>query len=85
MIIKIEADIPDRWAPYFCAMLRDMEFYGKVGSSRLLTFFSDGDGDYRPKFEFDVADEIVLFDRPDVETRTVDPHFGEGDWFYDAG
>jgi len=84
MIIDIRADIPDRWAPYFLKMLKDMEFLGKIGSSRLLTFFSDGDGDYHPKFEI-VSPEIDVARPADVETREVNPRFGEGDLFFDAG
>lgn len=39
-----------RWAAQFIGMLRKMERLGGVGASRTLQFFSDGDGDYRPKF-----------------------------------
>lgn len=39
-----------RWAAQFLGMLKRMEILGTVGASRPVTFFSDGDGDYRPKF-----------------------------------
>lgn len=40
-----------RWASQFLGMLKRMQRLGGVGASRPITFFSDGDGDYRPKFE----------------------------------
>ena len=30
-----------------------MEYLGGIGSSRRVTLYSDGDGDFRPKFEWD--------------------------------
>jgi len=53
MKFSIEVDMPDRWVPQFLGMLAYMHRLGGVGSSRLLTFYSDGDGDFRPKFEWD--------------------------------
>ena len=52
--IKITAQIQERWIPEFLAMLKAMETLGKVGSSRTITFYSDGDGDFRPKFDWDI-------------------------------
>ena len=49
--IKVTMEI--RWIPVFLAFLKRMQSLGNVGSSRKLTFFSDGDGDFHPKFEFD--------------------------------
>jgi hypothetical protein len=53
MKFSIEVDMPERWVPQFLGMLAYMQCLGGVGSSRLLTFYSDGDGDFRPKFEWD--------------------------------
>ena len=39
-----------RWVPYFLGMLKKMQWLGGVGSSREVTFFSDGDGGFRPTF-----------------------------------
>lgn len=42
-----------RWVPHFLGLLKVMQRLGGFGSSRWVHFFSDGDGDYRPTFEFD--------------------------------
>lgn len=40
----------DRWVPHFLAMLKYMQRLGGIGSSRLVSFMADGDGDFNPKF-----------------------------------
>jgi hypothetical protein len=42
-----------RWVPHFIGMLKLMQNLGGLGGSRMIQFYSDGDGDYRPKFEFE--------------------------------
>ncbi len=64
-----------RWAEQFLGMLKHMQRLGSMGSSREIAFFSDGDGDYRPKFEY-VAPLHA------AEPRVVKPN---GDVFFDAG
>ena len=39
-----------RWAEQFLGMLKWFERLGGVGASREVTFFADGDGDFRPVF-----------------------------------
>ena len=34
-------------------MLKHMELCGNIGHSSVVAFYADGDGDFRPKFEFD--------------------------------
>ena len=42
-----------RWKKTFVGMLKTMEYLGgDGGSSRDLIFFADGNGDFRPEFEF---------------------------------
>ena len=48
----IECEMEERWKDYFLSFLKTMEFYGQAGHSELLGFYVDGDGDFRPKFEF---------------------------------
>jgi hypothetical protein len=56
-------------------MLKIMENFGKVGKSRKITFYADGDGDFSPTFMW-----------PVVLSSTVTPKTDEnGDVFYDAG
>lgn len=46
----VECEIPERWINEFCAMLKTMELYGTLGHSQIVGIYSDGDGDFRPKF-----------------------------------
>ena len=47
---SINVEMEERWIPHFMSFLKHMEFLGNVGSTRYVTFVSDGDGDFRPKF-----------------------------------
>jgi len=49
---NIHVKMKSRWVPHFLAMLKDMERLGGIGSSRIVSFMSDGDGDFRPRFVF---------------------------------
>jgi len=49
----IECEMRTRWVPHFLAMLKYMQRLGGLGSSRLVSFYADGDGDFRPKFKWD--------------------------------
>lgn len=53
MKFTIECEMKDRWVPHFLSMLRYMQQLGSMGSSRFVQIYSDGDGDFRPKFEWD--------------------------------
>ena len=56
-------------------MLKYMEQLGGLGGSRKVSFYSDGDGDFRPKFKW--SDHLPSDAKP-VEDK-------DGDRFYDAG
>lgn len=49
----IKCRMRTRWVPHFLAMLKYMQQLGGMGGSRMVRFYSDGDGDFRPKFEWD--------------------------------
>ena len=49
----VECTMEERWIPEFYMFLAKMQTNGEMGHSELLGFYSDGDGDFRPKFEFD--------------------------------
>lgn len=51
----IECEMEERWIPHFLGMLERMRYLGSIGSSRRVTLFSDGDGDFHPKFNWDVT------------------------------
>lgn len=47
----IKCKMPMRWVPYFAQFLYRLERNGNHGHSEIVGFMSDGDGDFRPKFE----------------------------------
>jgi hypothetical protein len=71
----VECEMKERWIPHFLGMLKYMQQLGTQGRSRDVTFYSDGDGDFSPKF---VWDESL----PPVAPPTKD---SSGDRTYDAG
>lgn len=70
----VNVEMEERWIPHFMSMLKYMEFLGNVGGSKNVTLFSDGDGDFRPKFQTNVEYEKK---EPIIDN--------EGNRFYDAG
>lgn len=48
---NIEVTMNERWIDSFCSFLRWMENCGDLGHSSITGFYSDGDGDFRPKFK----------------------------------
>jgi hypothetical protein len=46
----IECEISERWVNDFCAMLKQMQYFGEQGHSGVVGIYSDGDGDFRPSF-----------------------------------
>jgi hypothetical protein len=57
---NIEVTMEERWVDYFCSFLKYMESCGNMGHSALVGFYSDGDGDFRPKFDFDIEYNKIL-------------------------
>jgi len=75
MKFSIECEMKDRWVPHFLAMLKYMQVLGNFGGSRMISFYSDGDGDFNPKFSWD---EWLPSDAEPISDR-------DGDRTYDAG
>lgn len=75
MKFVITVEMPERWIPHFRGMLEYMEELGQVGMSREVTFFADGDGDFRTKFEFP---EGLPEASPPIDEQN-------GNRYYDAG
>lgn len=48
----IECEMDERWQDYFLSFLKHMEYNGLQGHSEIVGFYSDGDGDFRPRFTF---------------------------------
>lgn len=56
---NIKVKMPERWVPHFCSFLKELETNGVVGHSAVVGIFSDGDGDFNPKFEIGTEYEPV--------------------------
>ena len=74
----IKCKMRSRWVPHFLGMLKTMERLGGLGASRVVSMYADGDGDFRPKFEWDAS--LPAFIKVD-ETK-IPPDKG---FFFDAG
>ncbi len=71
----VKCTMKSRWIPHFLSMLKYMQHCGNIGMSRKVSFYSDGDGDFRPKFIW-----------PNVLESSADPVEDEGgNRLYDAG
>ena len=53
----ISVKMSERWIPSFISMLKYMEHLGNIGSSKTVSFYSDGDGDFRPVFSVNIKYE----------------------------
>ena len=51
---KIDIEMEEEWVDVFCSMLAEMQYNGNIGRSELVALYSDGDGNFRPKFTFDI-------------------------------
>jgi hypothetical protein len=65
-----------RWARQLIGMFTHMQRLGNWGSSRYVTLYVDGDGDFRPRFTFS---EIGAEPSKPIETKP------NGDTIFDAG
>lgn len=50
----ITCTMEERWIDHFMSMLNYMQYCGHIGRSRIIGFYSDGDGDFRPEFVSDI-------------------------------
>lgn len=71
----IECEMKTRWVPHFLGMLKYMQQLGGLGGSRKVSIYSDGDGDFHPKFKWDAS-------LPEVAKPSSD---NDGNRTYDAG
>ena len=71
----VECTMEERWIPEFYMFLATMQTNGEMGHSELLGFYSDGDGDFRPKFKFSISSPegpIPIMDREEMIDRYKD-------------
>lgn len=74
----IDCTMEERWIPYFISFLKKLQYNGNVGHTGMVAFMSDGDGDFRPKFETDQKYYIV---NPSIDKAAKEPP----EFLYDAG
>lgn len=68
----IRVRMEERWIPHFISMLKYMECCGKMGRTRKVSFVSDGDGDFRPEFDFNEDIQEVLPKKDEDGNRIYD-------------
>lgn len=73
---NIKVTMNERWANDFCSMLKYMECCGNIGHSSIVGFYSDGDGDFKPKFEIGINYE---------KTKGYNNNLPKLDIIFDAG
>jgi len=54
---NVQCQMESSWVPQFLGMLKTMEQLGKLGGSRWVRLYSDGDGNFRPKFQWSIITE----------------------------
>lgn len=66
-------------------MFQYMEYLGQIGSSRVCSFYADGDGSFRPKVKFDYPIDLPEVEEIDgvIESRS-DERGNRGDFFIDS-
>ena len=69
---NIKCTMNKRWINNLCSMLDYMQHCGEIGHSSIVGFYSDGDGDFRPKFEIDKDYEKALKHADDDNKSNID-------------
>ena len=80
MTFNIKATMNERWVDDFCSMLNWMQHCGNIGHSSMVGFYSDGNGDFRPKFEIDKEYEVM-----DGYRKELKDEFPNLEVVFDAG
>lgn len=75
--ITVRITARKRWIPQLLGVFARMEYLGKIGSSRNVCLHSDGDGDFRPRFEVVDSPEPIEPAEPCEEQN--------GETLFDAG
>lgn len=54
--LNIDIEVEERWAKVLVGFFETLEALGKMGCSRTVGIFADGDGSFRPKFKISGPD-----------------------------
>lgn len=55
---SVNVQMEERWVPFFCSFLKNLEHNSNIGQSYVVGFYADGDGDFRSKFEIGTEFEV---------------------------
>ena len=74
---NITCKMKERWIASFIKMLNEMERNGSIGHSECVGLYADGDGDFRPKFEYDktlstIGDKPKIIKNPSGQMTIYD-------------
>ena len=61
LVIRVKNITPSQ-ALVLKTMFEDMEYLGKIGSSRYLAFMADGDGNFHPTVAFEIDEPLPDYD-----------------------
>lgn len=73
----IHCEMEERWIASFIQMLKAMQYNGSIGHSEYVGLYSDGDGDFRPIFEYDkilsvIGDKPIIIKNPSGQITMYD-------------
>lgn len=73
----IHCKMEERWIASFIKMLESMSYCGSIGHSEYVGLYSDGDGDFRPIFEYDkilstIGDNPITIKNPSGQMTMYD-------------
>ena len=55
----INCKMEERWIASFIKMLDSMNYCGAIGHSEYVGLYADGDGDFRPTFDYDKVLSVI--------------------------
>ena len=73
----IHCKMEERWIASFIKMLESMSYCGSIGHSEYIGLYSDGDGDFRPIFNYDktlsiIGDNPIIIKNPSGQMTMYD-------------
>lgn len=73
----IHCKMNERWIASFIKMLDSMAYCGSIGHSEYIGLYSDGDGDFRPTFNYDetlsaIGDKPIVIKNPSGQMTMYD-------------
>lgn len=70
--MNFEITLPERWLKKFVQLLDCMRWCGKVGASRTLGFYADGDGDFTFNYKINGEEIKQVQDWNKIDKTPID-------------